>query len=49
MRRKVYSNIWDLFCLHHKPLAPIGFMEAKMDCLLPVIWRRFFNFIIVTP
>ena len=25
-----------LYFLHHKPLAPIGFMEAKMDCLLPV-------------
>ena len=27
--------------LHHEQLAPIGFMEAKMDCFLLVIWRRF--------
>ena len=35
-----------LFFLYHKPLAPVGFIEAGWTCLLPVIWRRFF---IVTP
>ena len=25
------------------------FMKAKMDCLLPVIWRRFLDFFIVIP
>ena len=30
-----------IFFLHHKPLVLIGFMEAKVDCLLLVIWGRF--------
>ena len=36
------------YFLHHKPLALIGFMKAKMDSLLPVSWGRF-RFYIVTP
>ena len=34
--------------LHHKPVAPISFMEAKMDGLLPVIGTGL-DFFIVMP
>ena len=34
----------DFFFLYHKPLAPVGFIEAGWTCLLPVIWRRFLIF-----
>ena len=46
---EVITRLQDfIFFLHHKSLAPIDFIEAKMDCLLPVIWCRFILFI-VTP
>ena len=34
------------FYLLHKPLALKGFMEAKMDCLLPVIWCRYWPIVV---